>query len=162
MLPGLPPGVGVGGGGRRGSPVLARQFRGVKDGSLVLSQTRLVWDCHVGLPRNGRSGWLTGGQLIGSPMECLGLYALYLDPPCQVSAMVALDLKVTGGDLIRIGVLLFCTTKHGLATCGSPATGVYGEGSEICGGTAGIPVTWLILRCFLEWIQDWRSKVGPE
>ena len=37
------------------------------------SQTRPVWDCHVGLPRNGQ-GWLTGSQLIG----------IYGSPLCRV------------------------------------------------------------------------------
>ena len=38
-----------------------------------LSETRPVWDCHVGLPRNGQ-GWLTGSQLIG----------IYGSPLCRV------------------------------------------------------------------------------
>ena len=42
---------------------------------MSVSQTRPVWDCQDGLPRNGQGG-VFGGSMIGqyaSPMECLGM-----------------------------------------------------------------------------------------
>ena len=89
--------------------------------AMASNPRRDTWDCR--LPRNGGTGWLTGGQLIGSPMAV----------PCVVSGN--LDWKCGSW---RANSVVETTKKHGEL---SPGSGGFRTHSDRVGGIGAPPQT---------------------